>query len=380
MIEKNIKRREQFYTYLKSWLEQSSSIGEKSITVHNKSINLKTSIGNNRTANQDRAAFVVITNHFANNKNLAISIIADGMGGMASGEEAACSAIASFISYLALNVHNSGLKDICRRAVEYSNAIVNKWLNDKGGSTLSAIIYGENGCVGVNIGDSRIYYFDESNGLIQISKDDTILGQLENHSSEDWENPTKGDNRLAQFIGTSDELVPHIIDLTEYSKKITESFFLLTTDGTHYLGQKMLERIIKVSNNSNTTSNRIIEIAEWLSGHDNSTIIVCPNKITVNRIKTEKYAEGLEQITIYDFDRETNYMVPVEPKIVYRENRNYQQTMDDGKTMKYQSKELFSNRNDKNEKEKQSKVEEKKKSRTDQKNPLKVDLLPPEKT
>ena len=378
MIEKNIERREQFCTYLKGWLEQSSSYGENSIDIHNKSINLKTSIGNNRTTNQDRAAFVVIANHFTNNKNLAISIVADGMGGMASGEEAACSAIASFISYLALNVHNSGLKDICRRAVEYSNTTVNKLLNDKGGSTLSAIIYGENGCVGVNIGDSRLYYFDKNYGLIQISKDDTILGQLENHTSEDWENPTKGDNRLAQFIGTSDELIPHIIDLTDYSKKITESFFLLTTDGTHYLGQKMLERIIKVSDNSNTASNRIIEIAEWLSGHDNSTIIICPNKITVNRIKTKGNTEGLEQITIYDFDRETNYMVQVEPEIVYRENRNYHHAKDYGKTIQYKTEELFSKREDKVEKKRQAKVEEKK-SKQDEKNPLKVDLLPPEK-
>jgi len=379
MNEKNVKRIEQFYTYLKNWLGQSPSCGENSITIHNKTISLKTSIGNNRSKNEDRAAFVIIANHFTNNKNLAISILADGMGGMSSGEEAASSAIASFIAYLALNVHNSGLKEICRRAIEHSNVIVNQLLNDKGGSTLSAIVYGENGCVGVNIGDSRIYYYDENIGLKQISKDDTILGQLENNYSENWEDPSKGDNRLAQFIGTSDELIPHVIDLTEYSKKISNSFFLLTTDGTHYIGQKMIERIINVSDKNNTISNKIINISEWLSGHDNSTIIICPNKITVNRLKTEKYSEGLEQITIYDFERETNYMVPTECDNFYKENIKFSTA--NSKKLKYQSEELFSNHQAKTVKEGQPKVEEqiKKKSKQDDKDAVKVDLLPPEK-
>ncbi|SDU42017.1 PP2C family protein-serine/threonine phosphatase [Desulfobacula phenolica] len=379
MKEKNKIKREHFYTYLKNWLGQSVSCGENSITIHNKSISLKTTIGNNRPKNQDRAAFVIITNHFTNKKNLAISILADGMGGMVSGEEAASSAIASFIAYLSLNVHNSGLKDICRRAIEHANVTVNKLLNDKGGSTLSAIVYSENGCVGVNVGDSRIYYFDQNNGLTQVSKDDTILGQLDNNSSENWEDPTKGDNRLAQFIGTSDELIPHIIDLTEYSKKITDSFFILTTDGTHYIGNNMMERIIKVSDKYNTVANKIINIAEWLSGHDNSTLVICPNKITVNRLKTDQNSEELEQITIYDFDRETNYLVPIEFENFYKENAIIRS--DDEKKMQYKSEALFLNHQSKIEKEKFSKTQKKvkKKPKKDDKNDLIVDLLPPEK-
>lgn len=369
---------DRFYTYFKEWFEQSAPCGENSLVIHNKTISLRTSIGNTRSSNQDRSAFIIINNHLTHNKNLAISIIADGMGGMASGETAASSTIASFISYIAFNEHRSGLKDMCRKAVFYSNEKVNMLLSGKGGSTLSAIVYGENGCVGVNVGDSRIYYFDSEN-LHQLSTDDTISGQLANRKSETWEDPSRGDNRLAQFIGTSDELIPHTIDLTKYSKIVTSGFFLLTSDGSHYIGKKMIERIIKSAKDNHQIAKRIVRVSEWLSGHDNSTIVVCPNKITLNKIKTNIKTENIEQVQIYCVGKETAYLIPKETELIHK--NKYPLPTNKIEKQKFKSENLFSENQSNKRKFKKEipKDTSEKKTASNKKDKAIIDMLPPEK-
>lgn len=314
MIINNQNLIDSFYYYLKHWLVNSPSTGLNTVKIHEKIISMKSITGSKRKSNEDKAVFVSINNHIYNHKNLAIGILADGMGGMSDGNLAAAATIASFISYFALESHEKGILEASKKAAIFSNNMVSSLLKGKGGATLSAIIYGEKGCVGVNVGDSRIYYFD-SKKLFQLSKDDTIHGQLSNSFEEDWDRPQNADNRLAQFIGTLDEFSPNIINLSQYSQKIGDSVYIITSDGAHYIGKKMLEKIIRNSPSNEKIAERIVNISKWLSGHDNSTIMVCPNKITVNKLKSEIPDERAELIKISGVSQETAYLIPFQSQI-----------------------------------------------------------------
>ena len=145
-------------------------------------------------------------------------------------------------------------------------------------STLTALLYGRNGAAGVHVGDSRIYYYG-SEGLEQLTVDDTIAAQVASKSgkADEWFNFSETDNRLAQHIGMEEGLEPHIIDLT---KKITSvdknSGFILTSDGTHYIGNIMIGSIIHNCKSQWDIGSRINFIADWLSGHDNMSILMLP--------------------------------------------------------------------------------------------------------
>lgn len=263
---------------------------ERVVRLSESEVILSTSIGNDRKRNEDRIVFATIQNQAFSRTSLAIGALADGMGGMEMGDDAASITLAGFISYLALGASERGLKELCRRAIEYAHRKTIDVLGKKCGSTLSAIVYGKNGYVGINVGDSRIYSYDKFEGAKQLTVDDTIAAQVHGAADGDdnWSNPHGGDNRLIQHIGMEGELEPHIIGMPiVYGANQGKSGYLLTSDGLHYIGKKMLTQIIMNSASGSDLSKRITSVAECLSGHDNLSLVVLPQFINLPEITFE---------------------------------------------------------------------------------------------
>ena len=277
---------------LESWIEKAEECGSRSVTVVKDDVYLVSFKGDKRNENQDRVIFALIENQLSTSSDLAVAVLSDGMGGMDNGAKAASLAISSFLSYIATG-RDLGLKALVSRAINYSNERVYEFLHAKGGTTLSAILYGSKGCVGVNVGDSRIYHFDNNKDIKQLTTDDTIEGQIKQGSekADSWLKPFEGDSRLAQFIGMGEGLEPRILDLSEYFQKGNESGFLITSDGAHYLGNPMIQKIIKKSDSIKEIPYRIVMTSEWLGGHDNSSAMLVPSEITF--ISKDKDEGGL---------------------------------------------------------------------------------------
>ena len=275
---------------LQPWIGKADKSGSRSVTIVEEDVYLVSFKGNVRDKNQDRVIFALIENQLSIGADLAVAVLSDGMGGMDDGGQASSLATSSFLSCIATG-RDVGLKSLASKAINYSNERVYELLDGKGGTTLSAILYGSKGCVGVNVGDSRIYHFDKNKRIKQLTTDDTIEGQI-NHKSEradSWLKPFEGDSRLAQFIGMGEGLEPRILDLSEYFQEGSESGFLITSDGAHYLGNPMLQKITKKSDTMEEIPYRIVMTSEWLGGHDNSSAILVPSKITfTSRDKNER--------------------------------------------------------------------------------------------
>jgi PPM family protein phosphatase len=266
---------------IRPWIEKAEVSGAKSVTVINKEVRLVSSQGNIRDKNEDRVVFALIENQLSTGADLAVAVLSDGMGGMDFGGDAASLATSSFLAYIATGL-DTGLKSLISKAVGYSNERVYEFIHGKGGTTLAAILYGSKGCVGINIGDSRIYHVDANKALKQLTTDDTIEGQInqESEKPDSWLEPFAGDSRLAQFVGMGEGLEPRIIDLSEFYQENSGSGFLLTSDGAHYLGNPMLQRMTEKAGSIEELADRIVMTSEWLGGHDNSSAILTPSRIT----------------------------------------------------------------------------------------------------
>jgi serine/threonine protein phosphatase PrpC len=263
--------------------------GDKVLTCYDSKLILGSRKGPNRHANQDRVAIVEISNQLSTGASLVVAVLSDGMGGMAQGELAASTTLSAFVAYVAFAIANGGgLKKLSDEAALFANQVVYEQLNGKGGATLSAVVFGSKGAVCVNVGDSRVYFFNKQKGLMQLTNDDTLAGQVHTVKEERdaWFEPSLMDNRLAQHIGMGDGLIPHTMDLSNYGEySPDEAGFFITSDGTHYIGKDMIEKIIENCPNLHDVPNRLISVSDYLSGHDNSSIIMLPPRVNISKTK-----------------------------------------------------------------------------------------------
>lgn len=218
------------------------------------SIAIATDLGVKRIENQDRAAVMKFRSSTA---LYTLVAIADGMGGMRDGEQAAEIAVSTFFNSVLESIH-LGSEQAIMQATLAANSAVFAFSNGKGGSTLSALLLcSDDVNVTVNVGDSRIYAKDSVlNKLIRLSVDDSLAEAVGGSGTE-----------LIQFIGMGEGIKPHVSPL-----KSEVSQIYLTTDGAHYIEPKTLSDIVENAGRVNQIVERLIATARWCGGPDNASI------------------------------------------------------------------------------------------------------------
>ncbi|MCA1030223.1 protein phosphatase 2C domain-containing protein [Bacillus timonensis] len=128
-----------------------------------------------RSKQEDSFGFSNINHLEMIDKRGILAILADGMGGMAFGQEASQSAVHSFLEYyqdLTINVDFPEIlyqsliyanKTVCQLALESGNA-------NKIGSTLIAAAIKHDSLYWISVGDSRIYLY-RNNEIHQLTQD-----------------------------------------------------------------------------------------------------------------------------------------------------------------------------------------------------------------
>lgn len=213
-------------------------------------------IGVVRGENQDRVS--VLRMQLGQGQYFIAAALCDGMGGMTEGAACASLAIARFFTTC---IRHRDIKPRARLllASQEANKAVHCLYQGKGGATLSAVLLESIGeMVGVNVGDSRIYKYQD-NTLEQITVDDTIAGLLKNN--------LQFRNELLQFIGVGDGLEPHIIEIPAHES------IILTSDGMHFMDKNIMQMVIQTAKDSGVAVRRLLEIAKWCGGRDNASAI-----------------------------------------------------------------------------------------------------------
>ena len=192
----------------------------------------------------------------------------DGMGGEQYGEVAASIAAETF-NELNHNKKSDGIKDFlitsCRKMNNNITTYAKQKLINCIGTTVAMIIFGKKEICACNIGDSRIYRYNNES-LTQISKDHTIDIYKGNKPS------------LTQFLGIPESeftIEPHIV----WKPYNDGDYYLICSDGlTDMLGEEEIESIIIENSDVKVCVENLLENALSRGGRDNITIILCKIK------------------------------------------------------------------------------------------------------
>ena len=186
-----------------------------------------TDSGKVRRQNQD-----VFRTLYDVDKNAAVLVVCDGMGGARAGNVASALAAETFMRYMGRYIENIGEQsDIAMKmadaVIAANNSVYEKSLSEdiyEGmGTTLAALISTTNGEVVVNIGDSRVYHITSSS-IKQVTTDHTVVEDMITRGdltrAEARRHPKK--NLITRALGTNLDEEPDV-------------FFLEIEQGDHVL-------------------------------------------------------------------------------------------------------------------------------------------------
>ena len=167
-----------------------------------------TDSGKVRRQNQD-----VFRTLFDVDKNIAVLVVCDGMGGANAGDVASALAAESFMRYMGKYIENLGEQsDIAMKmadaVIAANNAVYMRSVSEDRyegmGTTLTALISTEHGEVVVHIGDSRAYHVTSSS-IKQITTDHTVVEDMivrgDLTRTEARRHPKK--NLITRVVGTN---------------------------------------------------------------------------------------------------------------------------------------------------------------------------------
>jgi len=242
-----------------------------------------TDVGRKREANED---------NFLVDKKLSLFVVADGMGGHASGEVASDIAVHEFRNTVDSQreiiekfsagdpaVRPQDILTLLENALQLAGQAINargKAEPEKRGmgtTTSALLIAGDRGFI-AHVGDSRIYLV-RAGQVIQLTEDHSLINELIKRgklTKDGIENsPYKAyKNAVTRAVGVYETVQADTIDF----EVLPGDQFLLCSDGLHaYLTD---EKVVEFLSQEDITEapKRFVEMANTSGGHDNITAVV----------------------------------------------------------------------------------------------------------
>lgn len=242
-----------------------------------------TDVGRKREANED---------NFLVDKKLSLFVVADGMGGHASGEVASDIAVHEFRNAVDGNrdlierftkgdpaVRPQDILSILEQAVQVAgHAIYNRGQAEPdkrgmGTTTSALLIAGDRGFI-AHVGDSRIYLVRRGQ-VVQLTEDHSLINELIRRgkiTKDGIENsPYKAyKNAVTRAVGVYENVQGDTIDF----EILPGDQFLLCSDGLHaYLDDKKTIDLLS-QDDITEAPKRFVDLANTGGGHDNITAVV----------------------------------------------------------------------------------------------------------
>jgi protein phosphatase len=248
-----------------------------------------TSIGRERSRNEDSFLVQHLTWSDRNdNHQLALVIVADGMGGHAGGDRAARLALRTIGTTLAplltgalnterLEVTRAGLAKSIDAAIKEANRVVqqaaaaNKRYKGMGATAAVVIVWNGRVVIG-HVGDCRVYH-QQAGQLKQATRDQTLvnrmveLGQLTPEEAAEH----TASNQVLQAIGARPAIEP-----AQYKLKLAPGDWLLVAcDGLHgQVNERTIQAtVIKAPPSAALLAGRLVDLADQSGGIDNCTVV-----------------------------------------------------------------------------------------------------------
>lgn len=235
-----------------------------------------THIGQKRSINQDYIYF----SDQSVGKLSNLYIVADGMGGHKAGDKASSFAVERFVELVSqmgkdepVCVMKDAMEQVNRELYELASSQAEY---DGMGTTFVAATVWDHEVYIMNIGDSRMYFWDGE--LKQISKDHSLVEELVRNGEltreEAKNHPRK--NVITRAIGVDEEVKIDFFQLEiQQGNRI-----LLCSDGlSNMLSDEEIDRILGQKTEIDQIVEKLIEGANEAGGVDNIAVVVAESKV-----------------------------------------------------------------------------------------------------
>lgn len=235
----------------------------------------KTVRGSVRQNNEDACHFPLPGDKLQN-----IFLVADGMGGMKSGEIASILAVSTAVLHMEKYYGTEDAPTLLRGAFSKANKMIYITAREEGnshemGTTLSAVLAEESTLYVGHVGDSRVYGFAGGN-LTQITSDHTYVQELVNGgvitSAEAKTHPEK--HKITRALGP-EKFMQVDVSVLPWAR---EEWVLLCSDGLYNMvSNERISAILQDSTGCKEAVTRLVTAAEEAGGKDNITVICVKN-------------------------------------------------------------------------------------------------------
>ncbi len=226
-------------------------------------------VGRRRAANEDRYALAA---------DLGLYVVADGMGGHTAGQVAAELAAQAAVDALRTLVDASAsLAEKLRYAVAAANREIFSTARAKPdlagmGTTLVALLAGENRVALAHVGDSRAYLI-RGRRIRQLTHDHSLVAELVRRREITARAARGHPHRhvLTRALGVRRSVEP---DLAELTPNVNDTFVLCSDGLTGHVGDEEIAETVLAAPDLETACDRLVSTANARGGEDNITALL----------------------------------------------------------------------------------------------------------
>lgn len=209
-------------------------------------------------------------------------VVADGMGGHDFGQEASHITIQSMMQTVlhdivaSASLNDTVIIELLVNGVEKANTAICKRCREWGkdmGTTLTAALVVDTKVYVVNVGDSRTYLYDESNGLSQITLDHSLVANLVTAgvitAEEVYTHPER--NKVYRSLGNRDG-----VEVDWFTRDLRPGdSLLLCSDGLwEMVRDPDIRRLVGSGQEPTQVCDMLVRAALRAGGEDNVSVIV----------------------------------------------------------------------------------------------------------
>lgn len=236
---------------------------------------IQTDPGCVREANEDSGRHISPGDEVTQLTKGTLTIVADGMGGHASGEVASQMAV-DLISEFYYADSQTPASDALRDAIEQANAeIYHASTSDEQyfgmGTTVIALALLGDTAISAHVGDSRLYRM-RNRRLDMLTLDHSQVMEMVKHGVISMEQARDHDDKnvILRAVGTQPSVE---VEVSEPFEVENGDLFLLCSDGlSDMLEDTEIEAILNSEANAHDACERLIAEAKNNGGHDNITV------------------------------------------------------------------------------------------------------------
>jgi len=245
-----------------------------------------TSVGQKRKQNQDSLLTMqTVKVNLSDSAPLGLYVVADGMGGQASGEVASGIVVSTLAQYahsalfsrfLGGNLSDRDVTNWLRTSIEAANVAVLEGRTDRAndmGSTVVAIVVKGNMAHIAHVGDSRAYRLDADGQLERLTMDHSLVEQLvqAKQITPEEARTHRRRNVVYRTVGDKESVE---IDVTSIEVNPGDKLVLCSDGLNSMIPDSRITAVVRESPSLSEAARNLADAANVAGGDDNITVVL----------------------------------------------------------------------------------------------------------